>query len=226
MNIRFYNGTILTLEDTTADENGCLPLLSGEVWVFDDTIGFVGNPATDKTVSKLHPQIKWDKEINLNGNLIMPGFKDAHTHSAMTFLRSYADDLPLDKWLNEKVFPMEAKLTDDKIYEYSKIAIKEYLTSGITANFDMYISPDPVIQASVDMGFRTVMTGGLNDFTQSVPEIEECYKKYNGYNDLISYELGFHAEYTCSEGLLKDLSALANKLQAPVFCLNSETRKK
>ena len=92
MNIRFYNGTILTLEDTTADENGCLPLLSGEVWVFDDTIGFVGNPATDKTVSKLHPQIKWDKEINLNGNLIMPGFKDAHTHSAMTFLRSYADD--------------------------------------------------------------------------------------------------------------------------------------
>ena len=225
MNIRFYNGTILTLEDTTADENGCLPLLSGEVWVFDDTIGFVGNPATDKTVSKLHPQIKWDKEINLNGNLIMPGFKDAHTHSAMTFLRSYADDLPLDKWLNEKVFPMEAKLTDDKIYEYSKIAIKEYLTSGITANFDMYISPDPVIQASVDMGFRTVMTGGLNDFTQSVPEIEECYKKYNGYNDLISYELGFHAEYTCSEGLLKDLSALANKLQAPVFCHNSETQK-
>ena len=159
MNIRFYNGTILTLEDTTADENGCLPLLSGEVWVFDDTIGFVGNPATDKTVSKLHPQIKWDKEINLNGNLIMPGFKDAHTHSAMTFLRSYADDLPLDKWLNEKVFPMEAKLTDDKIYEYSKIAIKEYLTSGITANFDMYISPDPVIQASVDMGFRTVKIG-------------------------------------------------------------------
>lgn len=73
----------------------------------------------------------------------MPGFKDAHTHSAMTFLRSYADDLPLDKWLNEKVFPMEAKLTDDKIYEYSKIAIKEYLTSGITANFDMYISPGP-----------------------------------------------------------------------------------
>ena len=225
MNIRFYNGTILTLEDPTADENGCLPLLSGEVWVFDDTIGFVGNPATDKTVSKLHPQIKWDKEINLNGNLIMPGFKDAHTHSAMTFLRSYADDLPLDKWLNEKVFPMEAKLTDDKIYEYSKIAIKEYLTSGITANFDMYISPDPVIQASVDMGFRTVMTGGLNDFTQSVPEIEECYKKYNGYNDLISYELGFHAEYTCSEGLLRDLSALANKLQAPVFCHNSETQK-
>ena len=64
--------------------------------------------------------LQWDRQINAGGNVVMPGFKDAHTHSAMTFLRSYADDLPLDKWLNEKVFPMEAKLTDDKIYEYSK----------------------------------------------------------------------------------------------------------
>ena len=80
----------------------------------------------------------------------------------MTFLRSFADDLPLDRWLNEKVFPMEAKLNDDLIYAFSKIAIMEYLTSGITSNFDMYISPNPVIQASIDCGFRTVMTGGLN----------------------------------------------------------------
>ena len=225
MNIRFYNGTILTLEETAEDENGCLPLISGEVWIFDDLIGFVGNPADEKSVTNISDKIKWDKEINLNGNLIMPGFKNAHTHSAMTFLRSYADDLPLDKWLNEKVFPMESKLTDDNIYEYSKIAIREYLTSGITSNFDMYISPAPVIQASIDMGFRTVMTGGLNNFTQSVPEIEECYKKYNNYNDLISHELGFHAEYTCSKELLNDLSALANRLQAPVFCHNSETKK-
>ena len=76
---------------------------------------------------------------------------------------------------------MEAKLNDDLIYAFSKIAIMEYLTSGITSNFDMYISPNPVIQASIDCGFRTVMTGGLNNFTQTVEEIDECYKKYNGY---------------------------------------------
>lgn len=225
MNIRFYNGTILTLENTVADESGCLPLLTGEVWVFDDTIGFVGNPGNDNIMLSIFQTIQWDKQINLNGNLIMPGFKNAHTHSAMTFLRSYADDLPLEEWLNQKVFPMEAKLTDDKMYEYSKIAIQEYLTSGITANFDMYINPAPIVQASIDMGFRTVMTGGLNNFTQSVPEIEECYKKYNGCNDLISYELGFHAEYTCNENLLRDLADLANQLQAPVYCHNSETEK-
>ena len=65
---------------------------------FDHLIGYVGKPQDNN--------IKWDREINLNGNLIMPGFKDAHTHSAMTFLRSFADDLPLDRWLNEKVFPI------------------------------------------------------------------------------------------------------------------------
>lgn len=104
MNIRFFNGTILTLENGTE-------LSSGEVWVFDHLIGYVGKPQDNN--------IKWDREINLNGNLIMPGFKDAHTHSAMTFLRSFADDLPLDRWLNEKVFPMEAKLNDDLIYAFS-----------------------------------------------------------------------------------------------------------
>ena len=103
MNIRFFNGTILTLENGTE-------LSSGEVWVFDHLI--VGKPQDNN--------IKWDREINLNGNLIMPGFKDAHTHSAMTFLRSFADDLPLDRWLNEKVFPMEAKLNDDLIYALKK----------------------------------------------------------------------------------------------------------
>ena len=80
--------------------------------------------------------------------MIMPGFKNAHTHSAMTFLRSYADDLPLLEWLNEKIFPMEAKLTEEDIYHLSKLAIMEYLTSGVTANFDMYLTPDSIARAS------------------------------------------------------------------------------
>lgn len=210
MNIRFYNASILSLK------NG-FEIQSGEVWVFDHFIGYVGEP--------MQNSIKWDREINLAGNLIMPGFKNAHTHSAMTFLRSYADDLPLDKWLNEKVFPMEAKLTEEHIYTFSKIALLEYLSSGVTSNFDMYINPEPVIQASIDCGFRTVMVSGLNNFTQSVNEIDECYKKYNGFNNLISYVLGFHAEYTCSKELLEGVADLAKKHQAPVYCHNSETEK-
>ena len=72
-----------------------------------------------------------DRVIDCRGNLLMPGFKNAHTHSAMTFLRSVADDLPLDRWLNEQIFPREAKLTGDDVYWLSKLAFLEYLTSGI-----------------------------------------------------------------------------------------------
>ena len=75
----------------------------------------------------------WDREIDGNGNLLMPGFKNAHTHTAMTFLRSYADDMPLQDWLTKQIFPMEAKLQPDDIYWLSKLGIMEYLTSGITS---------------------------------------------------------------------------------------------
>ena len=153
----------------------------------------------------------------------MPGFKNAHTHSPMTFLRSYADDLPLQEWLYQQVFPMEDKLTAELIYEYTKLAILEYLTSGITASFDMYVEPEANARANVELGFRTVLCGTLNDFKDSIPALEGFYKTYNRYHPLVSYQLGFHAEYTTSEGLLRDLAALANEYQAPVYTHLSET---
>lgn len=81
MNIRFYNARILT----DADPGG---IIFGELCVKDDKICYIGPDKQVKT------DIKYDRDINLNGNLIIPGFKNAHTHSAMTFLRSFADDMP------------------------------------------------------------------------------------------------------------------------------------
>jgi 5-methylthioadenosine/S-adenosylhomocysteine deaminase len=141
----------------------------------------------------------------------------------MTFLRSYADDLPLLDWLNEQVFPMEAKLTPEDIYHLSKLAIMEYLTSGITANFDMYLTPDTIAKASQDCGFRTVMVGGLNNFSQSFEELEEWYNKYNNPEELVTFQLGFHAEYTNSKGNLEKLAALCHKYQAPICAHSSES---
>ena len=126
MNIRIYNARILTMEEGK-------PLFEGELHVKGNRITYVGNSLSKED---LCGKVDWDREIDANGNVIMPGFKNAHTHSAMTFLRSYADDLPLLEWLNEQIFPMEAKLTDEDIYHLSKLAIMEYLTSGVTANFD------------------------------------------------------------------------------------------
>lgn len=169
-------------------------------------------------------KVIWDREIDARGNLIMPGFKNAHTHSAMTFLRSYADDLPLLEWLNQQVFPMEAKLTPEDIYYLSKLAILEYLTSGMTANFDMYLTPDTVAEASLDCGFRTVMCGSLNNFSQSFEQLEAWYKKYRDPDSLVTFRLGFHAEYTNTRDNLERLAALAQKYQAPMYTHSSETK--
>lgn len=219
MNIRLYHAKILTMEKHR-------PMFSGEVWVKNDKIACVVNyEESGKDWGKDFPRISWDMEIDCHNNLLMPGFKDAHTHSAMTFLRSYADDVPLDRWLKEMVFPMEEKLSEEDIYHLTRLAVLEYLTSGITSIFEMYLTPDSIAEACMDMGMRCVLTSGLNDFTSSIEQMEEQYLKWNKTNPLISYQLGFHAEYTCSKELLYHVSQLAHKYRAPVYTHLAETEK-
>lgn len=206
--IRFFGGKVLAL-------NGNFDITNDEVWIDSNKIVYVG-PKKDVE--------KFEREINLNGNLLMPTFKNAHTHSAMTFGRSFSDDLPLDKWLNDKIFPIEAKLESEDIYKLSKLAFLEYLTSGTSACFDMYYFPESMAKASVDFGFRTVMCGAVNNFKESVEKLEEYYNTYNNFNELISYKLGFHAEYTTKREILEGISELAQKYKAPVFTHSSETK--
>lgn len=223
MNIRFYNAKILTMK--SAD------VLEGEVWVQNEKILYVGDGSNTDSVYQKPGQscIVWDREIDCEGNLLMPGFKDAHTHSGMTLLRSYADDLPLHDWLFDRVFPVEAKLDGEMIEHLTRLAILEYLTSGITAIFDMYLTPDTVAKACVDMGMRCVQVSGMSgqkeeDYAESYKRTERCYQQYNGHDPLLSYFIGFHAEYTCSRELLEKVSELAHKYKAPVFTHLSETR--
>ncbi len=218
MNIRLYNARILTMEKKR-------DIFRGEVWIKNDRIAYVAEQSEltsewDKTEI---PRIDWDIELDCRDNLLMPGFKDAHTHSAMTFLRSFADDVPLKEWLNEKVFPMEAKLTGEDIYHLTKLAVLEYLTSGITSIFDMYLTPDTIAEACMDTGMRCVLVSGLNNFSSSPEQVEEEYLKFNKRNSLISYQLGFHGEYTCSKELLYRVSELAHRHRAPVYTHLAET---
>lgn len=219
MNIRLYNARILSMEENR-------DIFFGEVWVKKDRIVYAGDGTdTDSIYQKLQiPCMIWDREIDCEGNLLMPGFKDAHTHSGMTLLRSYADDLPLNDWLNQQVFPVEAELTDEDIYELTKLAVLEYLTSGITAVFDMYLTPYSIYKAFDEMGMRGVQVGGVNNFSQSSELLEEYYLNLNGKSPLQSFMLGFHAEYTCSQELLMKISEIAHKYKAPVFTHLSETK--
>ena len=220
MNIRFYNAKILLLKD-----NHTFALTEGELWVKGDTICYIGDGTDVSGVCKENEPIIWNREIDVAGNVLMPGFKDAHTHTAMTFLRSYADDLPLQEWLNKQVFPKEAQLTAEDVYDLTVLGIMEYLTSGITANFDMYNFPRSVAQASADCGFRTVFTSGLNDFVCSVEEMEEDYHVINELSPLTSFVPGIHAEYTTSKERMEGVARLAARLKAPVWMHNSETSR-
>lgn len=211
MNIKLYNARILTMEESRE-------IFMGEIWIKDDRIVYVGD-GTELPESC----ILWDKEIDCKGNLLMPGFKNAHTHSGMTLLRSFADDLPLNEWLNHQVFPVEAQMTAEDIYELSKLAILEYLTSGITAAFDMYLTPESIADAFDEMGMRCVQVGAVNNFSQSPELVEEMFLKLNHRSALQSYILGFHAEYTCSKELLEKIAALSQKYKAPVFTHMAET---
>ena len=211
--IRFKNGLVITMKNGIEPENI-------EVWVENDKISFVGKPSDE-----MLKVTTFEREIDLDGNLLMPSFKNAHTHSAMTFLRSFADDMPLQDWLFKQVFPMEAKLKGEDIYWLSKLAVLEYLTSGITASFDMYFEPDDYVKANIESGFRTVLCGSISGDVSNITRLEDFYNRFNGVHPLISYQLGFHAEYTAEYELMQAVGELAKKYKAPVSVHNSETEK-
>ncbi len=215
MRIRLYHARLISFAggDTELKENM-------QVGIEDGKILYV---ASDEDVIK--DQYTWDEERDCLGNLLLPGFKNCHTHSAMTFLRSKADDLPLHEWLNETVFPAEAKLTAEDIFVFTKLAILEYLQSGITGIFEMYLTPDSIAKACREAGMRITMTGGVNNFSQSVELLEQWVKEFNEPDDLVKFVPGFHAEYTCSKELLENIATLAQKYKMPVYAHISETKK-
>lgn len=208
--IRFYNGRVLSFQ-------GGAHISSDEVWTDGGSIAYIG-PAPEELP-------EFERQIDLRGDLLMPGFKNAHTHTAMTFLRSCADDMPLDRWLNEQVFPREVRLTDEMVYVFSVLGIMEYLTSGVTSSFDMYFHNEAYVRANTDTGFRTVLCSSMNDFDSDPTNVEREFLRYNAHNELVSYRLGIHAEYTTSVERIKYMASLAEKYKAPCFTHLCETRR-
>ena len=201
------NARILTMKDDH--------IFFGHVVVEDNRIKEVG-PAVDVYA-------KYDKVIDCEGNLLMPGFKNAHTHSAMTFLRSKADDSNLHDWLFNEIFPREANLRENCIKELTKVAILEYLTSGITAAFDMYFYPHEFEETAVKFGFRLV---NLLMFDKESRPIKTCLKlcEANKKKDyLVKYVIGMHSEYTASDELFKATKQLLDKTKSTFSTHLSET---
>ena len=202
--IRFYNGKVLAM-------NGSFDVCDHEVWVEGAKIAYVG-PAKAEMPA-------FEREIDLKGNLLMPGFKNAHTHSAMTFCRSLADDLPLQPWLFDMIFPLEAKLSPERVYELTRLAILEYLAGGVTGAFDMYFYRERGAQAAIDSGFRYVLCS-MSETAETMAR--EC-DKINSMSPLVSMLPSIHAEYTTSIDTMKEVARFCHERRLPFFTHISET---
>lgn len=209
MKLRFYNAKILTKDG----------VIDGELRTQGDKIVYLS------PVSTLDWQ-DWDREIDLKGNLIVPSFKNAHTHSPMTFLRSRAEDMPLNDWLYKQVFPSEAKLTDEDCYYFTRLAVAEYYAGGTTFACEMYGHTEAVAEAFADTGFGAYIGSGIFDFdggydaiTKRAEELKSRIDKLPG----VKYALAMHAEYTCGDETLRAVYDLSRKFSLPVMTHLSET---
>ncbi len=200
----FKNARILTFKDDQ--------IIQGELAVTDQRISFIGEHYDGQTP---------DRIIDCEGNLLMPGFKDAHAHTAMVFARSKADDLSLHDWLYDTIFPMEARFESNDIYHLTKLGILEYLTSGITAAFDMYFHVPEIVRASEEMGFRSVILATSD--SEPISLLRERFLTLNKENSLVSYRLGIHAEYTTKPERIKAVADLAKELHTQTYTHVGET---
>lgn len=170
-----------------------------------------------------------DKIIDGKDKLAIPGLVNTHTHAAMNLFRSYADDMLLMDWLNNKIWPAEANLTPEDVYWGTMLAIVEMIQSGTTTFADMYFHMDQVAKAVEESGIRGVLARGMAGVApngeQALVDSETFFHDWhNSANGRITVMLGPHAPYTCPPAYLKKVVALADKLDASIHIHLAETR--
>lgn len=173
-----------------------------------------------------------DKIIDATGKILLPGLVNTHTHLSMTLFRGLADDLSLDSWLNDHIWPMEANLNGDYCYIGALLGAVELIKSGTTTFSDMYFYMEDVARAVDEAGIRAVLSYGMIDFGDSERrenEIKENLTLYNSCNGMadgrIKVFFGPHSPYTASEELLVKVRELADEYNMGIHIHVSETQK-
>ncbi len=211
MNILIKGGQILTMENEE--------IQFGDIGIIDDTISFIGSDSSFVA----------DKVIDANECIVMPGLINAHTHSAMTLLRNYADDLPFWDWLEGSILPIEEKLTGEDIYLGSRLAIAEMIRSGITTFGDMYMFMDEVAKAVSESGIRANLSRGVTGQgecgIEKITESVDFYNQWNGTNnDRIRVDFAPHAPYSCDDAYIGHIMDAIRKLDTRVHIHLSESQ--
>ena len=192
----------------------------------------VGLRVENDTISALGAGVEpvpGDEVIDAGGMALLPGLVNGHTHAAMTLMRGYGDDVPLMEWLQERIWPIEAKLTGDDVYWGTRLACIEMIRSGTVRFWDMYWHPDAVARAVKDAGLRATVALPLVDGLDADKsdalraEAERILTSLADAGGRVASSLGPHAIYTVSEKSLRWVAELSSERDLPVQIHLSET---
>lgn len=173
------------------------------------------------------PPVEGAEVIDARDHLILPGLVNAHTHAAMTLLRSFADDLPLMQWLEKKIWPAESRLTGEDIYWGTRLAIQEMALGGTTTFLDMYYFMDDIARAVEETGIRAVLTRGLIGGPEAGGKLRESvdfHRRWHGRaGGRVTSMMAPHAPYTCPSEFLREIVAAAKELDCGLHIHVAET---
>jgi 5-methylthioadenosine/S-adenosylhomocysteine deaminase len=219
------HGLVLTMDPTRRI------IEDGVIAIIGDQIAFVGT-ASDFALH--NPKgVAAKQTINAQGKLVLPGFINGHTHVPMTLLRGLKDDVTLDVWLKNYIFPAEAKnVTEDFVRWGTRLAAAEMIRGGVTTFADMYYFEDAIAEETKAAGMRAILGESWLDFpvpdnkneAETAAYTEKFLKRWQG-DPLIHAAVAPHSIYLCSEKTLRDVQALAQKYHAPILIHVAEIKK-
>ncbi|MGI5825578.1 MAG: amidohydrolase [Bacillota bacterium] len=172
----------------------------------------------------------YERTVDGKNKLLLPGFYNIHTHLAMSLLRGYAEDMKLQQWLFDKIFPFEAKLTHDDIYWGATLCIAECLRFGIVSVTDMYMDASANAEAVLDTGIKAnlalMAANGLSSDPYPFAGAEEWLREYhNAADGKLRLDAYIHAEYTTRESFVRQVAAFAKEKKLNIHMHLSETRQ-
>ncbi len=220
MKTLYKNATILNFVDSELNV-----INNGFIAVDGEYITYVGEN---------RPEDAFECERDMSGKIIIPGIYNCHTHSPMTLLRGVGSDLPLDKWLFEKVFPIEDKLTAVDIEAGTYLALMEMVSSGTVSFSDMYFEPERTCEAVGKAGMKANISRPVQCFDPNenpadsyrIKQSLDLFDNYNGsFDGRVLVDFCIHAEYTCDEKTTRYYSALCNERKGNMHIHLSETLK-
>lgn len=159
--------------------------------------------------------------IDAKDKIVMPGLINTHTHIAMCIFRGTFEGCNLYTWLNEKIWPIEARLKPEQIYNASMYSIIEMISTGTTCANDQYFMAEETRKAAEELNMRVAISRVLldtdgKDFDEKIQEFRDLYETRNKENDLITYTIDPHGFYTCTPSALEKIRELALEYKLPI----------